>query len=95
MQIPFGKEEQISTIDEHGSTVTTVRTFKEGTVMRPIKRRFSIRERVNSEQQEYEAYLRFSDSLDDSKLDPAFCIDGKKPKTGYYYVVKCWTTVEY
>lgn len=97
MNIQFGKESEAKTLDENGSTVTTVRDFLNGEVKRPIKKHYEIRVRVTNQKEEQQEYLEFSDDVnrDPSKLDPYFRLEksalGKQ--NGYYYVIKCYTVL--
>ncbi len=87
----YGTERETTTIDQNGSTITKEVHFVDYQPTSPIRKYFAIREKVTSKKDELSEYLKFSDSLDDTKLDPEFKIDRPRNVTGYYYVVKCWT----
>ncbi len=93
----YGTEEQTSILDSNGSTVDTIRNYKRGEVVKPIRRRFNIRQKVVTREDELKAYEEFSATLDAFKKDPEFKVDKGPLNKGeaFYYVIKCWTTVEY
>jgi hypothetical protein len=66
---------------------------------KPVRHRFKIREKVTNQREEHEAYVKFSDDLkqDPTMLEPAFEIEHTKAgkDAGYYFVVKCYTKLEY
>lgn len=67
-----------------------------GEVKLPVRKRYEERFRVESQKEELELYLQFSNELNKDKamLDPAWRIE-RIPKSNDYYVVKCFTKLEY
>lgn len=93
----YGSTKETQTIDTVGSTITVERNIVDGQTIKPIRKHYEYRERVKDKKEEMTEYLRFSSSLDDTKLDPIFKLEHTKhgKENGYYYVVKCWTVTEY
>jgi hypothetical protein len=95
----FGKEKTTELLDENGSTVATESNFVSGSLTKPLRHYYEIKERVISEKEEHEAYLKFSRDIqtDKTKLDPAFKIEHTKrgDEQGYYLIAKCYTVLEY
>lgn len=95
----YGKKEITEVLDEEGSKRTQSLNVVKGVASRPVRVRYEIRKRVSSDLEEQEAYFNFSREFnnDKSMLDPAFCIDKSKvgDANGYYYVVCCYTRLEY
>lgn len=95
----YGNTQTTVILDNNGSTITSEENIVAGKINRPIRKRYELKVRVHSQQEEHEAYLKFSDDLanDKTKLDPAFRIDKTKlgNENGYYYVVNCYTQLEY
>jgi hypothetical protein len=85
----FGNETVITQTAEGSTAVET--NFREGEIDSVFKR-FTVRERVHSKKEEMEAYLKFTNSLDDTKLDAGFSIERSKIGNinGFYYVVTTW-----
>ncbi len=79
------------------------RNVIKGEIKLPVRKRYEERFRVGNQKEELELYLKFSDELnkDRSMLDPAWRIERipktneRIPKTNDYYVVKCYTRLEY
>ena len=98
-QIKFGEVEKTRIIDENGSTATSQTIYTDGEPRTPQRVRYSIRQRVKDDKQEHQAYIDFSNEVayDLKRLDPAFMIERTKTSldNGYYYVVKCYTVLEY
>lgn len=89
----FGK---ISESKVRGNTVETKEiNMLHGRVKMPVRRRYEERVYVNNQQEEIDQYLAFSNELqkDKSMLDAAWRIEPRK--AGGYYVVKCYTRLEY
>jgi hypothetical protein len=95
--IDFGVEKETINLDDSGSTVTTERKIMNSTIVKPVRRYYEYRVKVKDKKEELTEYLKFSDSLDKNKLDPGFRIEHTKhgDDTGYYFVVKCYTTLDY
>lgn len=99
MNIQFGTKQASEVIDANGSTKTVKEDYRDGEAKKPIRVEYKLRSRVTSADEERQAYLDFSKLLeyDPALLDPAFLIEhsvaGKKG--GYYYVVRCYTRLEY
>lgn len=95
----FGTTEATKLLDDDGSKETTTENYRAGQVVRPIRKRYEIKTRVHNQKDEQQAYLEFSDELarDKSKLDPVFKIERSNigDKNGYYYVVSCYSMLEY
>lgn len=90
----FGKITETK-IDGNKTEIVQKNVIK-GEVKFPVRRRYEERFRVQSQKEELERYLKFSDELDKdrSMLDPAWRIE-RIPKKDDYYVVKCYTRLEY
>jgi len=97
MHLRYGKQTETKTIDDNGSTIKEVKNIVDYKTISPVRMQYSIREKVKSKKDELTEYLKFSDSLDDSKLDPAFNIERTThgSQNGYYFVVKSWTELVY
>lgn len=97
--IDYGSETVTELMDEEGSTMTTTTDYKAGQPKSPKRRKITARVRVFGRDAEREKYLEFSKELEDNPtwLDPNWSIerslDGEK--NGYYYVIKCYTLLEY
>jgi hypothetical protein len=93
----YGLERITTTLDENGSTLTTITNIREFKEVKPTRKYFEIREKVTDKKQEMTEFLKFSESMDDKKLDPAFKLERTRDgdEKGYYYVIKCWTEVIY
>lgn len=90
----FGTVVDTTQIDDHGSEVAVERTFKDGTVVPPIRRRYAIRVKVHNDQEELTEQLKFKDECKQGhKYDIATRLDRSKvgDSQGFYYFVKCWT----
>lgn len=99
MKPKFGMVETKQVIDTDGSTVTTTEKLRKGIVNPPVRRYYEMRKRVASEKDEFEEYAEFSLDIrnDKSMIEPAFRIERSKvgDLEGYYYVVRCYTRLEY
>lgn len=91
----YGKQKETNTLDENGSTVTKETNFVDHKTVNPVRKRYEIRQRVADKKEEMTEYLKFSDSLDGTKLDPEFRLEFPSVPGTYYYVVKCYTELEY
>ena len=95
----FGKISTTKILDDEGSTVTECENVFDSQPVKPIRRTYEIRTRVNSQSKEHTAYIKFSDDLlhDKTKLDPYFRIERtiSGDKEGYYYVVCVYTQLIY
>lgn len=98
-KIQFGK---ISTTRVEGNLTSHVETnMVDGTAVAPKRVRYEERVRVKNAREEQEEYLRFSDFIHrhphSNLLTPEFRIEYSRSgqKDGYYYVVKCWSCLEY
>ena len=98
-KIQFGK---ISTTKVEGGITSHVETnMVNGAVVSPKRVRYEERIRVHNAKAEQEEYLRFSDFVHNHPnadlLSPEFRIEYSKlgQKDGYYYIVKCWSCLEY
>lgn len=97
-QLKYGKVKQTTHLDDNGSTITTEKNVRGGQYVKPIRKRYEIRERVTSDREEMAQMLKFYKELTDDKLDPEI-----KPKqhtkkgdeNGYWDVLLCYTVVEY
>lgn len=98
-KIEYGKIK--TTKVEGGLTTHTETNIVDGSAIAPKRVRYEERVRVRNAKEEQEEYLRFSDfvhaSPDVDLLTPEFRIEYSKlgQKEGYYYVVKCWSRLEY
>lgn len=95
----FGTEEVTKIIDEQGSTETASINYREGIPNTPMRRRYMFRERVYTREEEEQMYKDFSKELANKpeRMDAAFLIEKtiEGGKGGFYYVVKCYTLLEY
>lgn len=93
----FGTTTETRTLDNNGSVVNIERKYVNGSVNKPIRRKYEYRTKVTNKKEEFTEYMKFSDSLDDSKLDPGFSIDRTVHgnANGYYFVVKSYTLLDY
>lgn len=90
----FGKVTE--TRIDGNKTESVQKNIIEGEVKLPVRRRYEERFRVSEQKEELELYLKFSDELDKdrSMIDPEWRIE-RIPKSSDYYVVKCYTRLEY
>lgn len=99
MNIQFGSEKNTKVIDDNGSTVTNVIDYNKGIPKALSRNKYEIRTRVYTPEEEREQYLSFSYEIekDPTMLDPAFMIERSVQgnKNGYYYVVRCYTRLQY
>ena len=93
----YGQIEDEVQLDGDGSTVTIERNYVQRKLAKPVRRRYKYRVRVTNKKEEMAEYLKFTDSLTDDKLDPAFTIERSKhgDANNYYFVVKCYTILDY
>ena len=98
-RIQFGK---IKTTKVEGSLTSHIEAnMVEGVAVTPKRVRYEERIRVRNAKEEQEEFLRFSDFVHSSPnadlLSPEFRIEYSKQgqKEGYYYIVKCWSCLEY
>jgi len=93
----FGKQTETTTLDDDGSTVSVENNIIDYKTVRPIRKRYEYRVRVADKKEEMTEYLKFSDSLTKDRLDPEFRLEYTRHgnEHGYYYVIKCWSTLEY
>jgi hypothetical protein len=95
----FGTIKAKKLLDEEGSKVTVEEKLVNGQVNRPVRKYFEIKTRVRDQKEEHATYIAFSDSIrnDNSKLDPDFRIEKSAlgNEKGFYYVVSCYTQLEY
>lgn len=98
-KIQFGK---IKTTKVEGGLTTHIEAnMVNGSTVAPKRVRYEERVRVSNAKEEHEEYLKFSDFVhshsDADLLSPEFRIEYSKQgqKEGYYYIVKCWSCLEY
>lgn len=95
----YGTLETTHILDNNGSTVTKEVNYVKSETNKPVRNKYRIKKRVHNQREEHEAYIEFSNDIsrDKSKLDPAFQIERTKlgNDNGYYYVVLCYTQLEY
>lgn len=95
----YGTTETTKVIDSNNSTETTAQNIKNNEIVMPVRKRYEIRKRVSSQEQEHHEYTLFSNelSIDKAMLDPSFKIERSRSgdDKGYYYVVRCYTLLEY
>lgn len=93
----FGTIRETRELDDIGSKVTTERKYVNSSINYPVRRFYEYRIKVHSKKEEMTEYIRFTDSLDESRVDPSWRIEqtihGKA--NGYYFIVKNYTTLEY
>lgn len=92
----FGRQTEIITTDDNGSTVSKEATYVRGEVVNRVRVRVEEKVRVHSKKEELTEYLQFSDSLTSDRLDACFRIERSSTGTreGWYYVVKCYTYLQ-
>ncbi len=90
----FGKITETK-IDGNKTEIVQKNVVK-GEVKLPLRRRYEERFRVRDQKEELELYLEFSDELkkDHSMLDPVWRVE-RIAKSTDYYVIKCYTKLEY
>lgn len=97
--IKFGEVNKTRVIDQEGSTATTQVIYTDGEPKMPQRVRYEFRSRVKNERQEQQEYLDFSNEVSSNlmMLDPIFKLERTKRtlENGYYYIVRCYTTLEY
>lgn len=95
----FGTQKTTNLLDDDGSRVTVEENIVAGKVNRPVRKYYEIKTRVHSQKDEHAAYLSFSDEIqhDKSLLDPSWRIENSSlgKEKGFYYVIKCYTQLEY
>lgn len=95
----YGKQTTTKVLDENGSIQVSIKNYRKGEVVKPVKQTFEIKNRVHNQKEEQEVYLQFSDEVarDRTKLDPHFKLERSKvgDKEGYYYAVACYSKLEY
>lgn len=98
-EILFGKTEETRVLDDNGSTVREEINIRASVPTMPIRKHYEIKKKVYNQGQEHAEYIQFSDDLvkDKSMLDPSFRIEHSTigDETGYYFVVWCYTRLEY
>lgn len=103
MNVPFGTEVETTFLDDNGSTVELIRTFKESDVTSQFKR-ISLRIRVKDKQDETTQYLIFSDLIEQKKREgvlvyrdsdpttrPSFVIEYPRKDADFYTIVRTFT----
>lgn len=95
----FGEVNKTRVLDQDGSTATTQVVYADGEPKMPQRVRYEFRSRVKNEKEEHQEYLDFSNEVafNLNMLDPVFKLERTKRtmQNGYYYIVKCHTTLEY
>jgi hypothetical protein len=93
----YGLQRVTTVIDDNGSTITTETNIRAYKPVKPTRKYSEIRERVKNKKEEMTEYLKFTESMDEKKLDPSFRIERTREgdAKGYYYIVKAWTEVQY
>jgi len=99
MKIGYGSSEKTEILDDNGSTEATITQFYDGKQSRPVRHRYRIKRKVTSHLEEEEVFKEFMRErlTDKTILDPAieFEYSPKGVKEGYYFVIKCYTKLEY
>lgn len=100
MKVSNGSHEETKILDDNGSTESSeTKYFGKGHKSYPVRHRFRIRRKVANQREEQEEYATFSDDLitDKTMLDPVFEIEHTKKgdEEGYYFVIRCYTKLEY
>ncbi|MBH1979955.1 hypothetical protein I8H89_00365 [Candidatus Saccharibacteria bacterium] len=99
MTMKFGNITETADLDENGSTVAVTKAVKDGVVMPMVRKRYDIRHKVTTVEQEVGFLLEFSQKVHANPLkmlDPAFKSVGVPMAVtkGYWYVVCSHTEVE-
>lgn len=90
----YGTVVDTTQIDDNGSEMELERTFKDGVVVPPTRRRYAIRVKVHNDQEELTEHLKFKDEAKQGqKYDIATRLERSRvgDQQGFYYFVKCWT----
>lgn len=95
----FGTIETTRLLDELGSVLITEINMHQGKPNKPLRHRLKYKKRVHNDKEEHEQFLRFSDEIlkDKKKKDPTIEVQRTDlgDKNGYYYIVTCYTILEY
>lgn len=96
---PYRKEHVTKLLDDNGSTVTNELNIVKSKSIAPTRKRYEMKYRVNTQKEEHEKMLEFSDELAKNKsmLDPVIRWEHTKlgREHGYYNLVCCYTVLEY
>lgn len=99
IKISFGSIKETRIIDEHNSTMTETANFRKGQALLPIKRTYVIRNKVDTDAEVKQQYLKFfEDCLKDPKrLEPSFTSEkGMGPdKLPCYFTISSYTVLSY
>lgn len=99
MNIQFGMVSKVKSLDKEGSTKQVDDTILNGESKSPLRVSYKMRVRVHNQTEEHQEYVKFSDEVNDNRsmLDPCFMIEHNRlgDQSGYYYVVRCYTILEY
>lgn len=95
----FGTTKTTIILDDNGSTETIIENYHSSEIIKPVRKSYEIKLRVRNQEEEHRAYIDFSDELqrDKTMLDPCFKLEFTKlgRENGFYYVVKCFTQLQY
>ncbi|HET7629983.1 MAG TPA: hypothetical protein VFK03_01275 [Candidatus Saccharimonadales bacterium] len=94
--LKYGSHERTYIIDDNGSTVSQLINYVKGQPNKPIRNRFKVRHPVDSLDIESLGQMAKRILEDPTKLDGTLELD-RSVKNGetHFYVVECYTTLEY
>lgn len=92
--IEYGSVEETRILDKNGSTATEEVSFRNGSPVLPIKRRYVIREKASSLEEVQAIHQSFYDqySKDKKMLEPSFRFEDKGKD---FYAIKSYTVLSY
>lgn len=95
MNPKYGQVGEKQLIDDSGSTMEVERSYHQGDVMYPVRRKYEVRHRLDNTDLQTMAKI-VEDLLNDpKKLDKSFKIEPGKKDSGKYHLVECYTILVY
>jgi hypothetical protein len=93
----FGTKETTHLLDDEGSTMAKTEKANAGVVAKPVRIRYEIRHRTDKTDLETLARIGYSLINDPAKLDTALKFEHTKygDQQAYFYIVECYTLLEY
>jgi hypothetical protein len=103
--IKYGETFETTDLDNNGSTLTLVKKWRNSEVAKTY-RKYSVRVKVSSPQQEMAEYIKHTDMIKEKKdsgllvlkdgedFMPSFLVEyPKQDQDGSYFVIKSWTEI--